>query len=246
MSDHNVVIVCPTCRTTGEGPSRKVIVRRDTRPSRKLDLGRYLAAIDWTALDSAVTCDDKLKLLVDTIVVGMDYIMPAKQFRVHYNDPPWMTPEFKSLVVLRQRAFHSGNTERYRHYRHVVNRKRKALRGKYFASKVNHLKDTRPSQWWSAVKRIAGMVPTSGSVSLRSTLQVEGYDRLSDREVANAINSAFLEPMNVFVSLESIPPFEEESEVLIVSEAAVSSALKKLNPLKASGPDSIPNWLLRE
>ena len=82
------------------------------------------------------------------------------------------------------------------------------------------------------------MVPASGSVSLRSTLQVEGYDRLSDREVANAINSAFLEPMNVFVSLESIPPFEEESEVLIVSEAAVSSALKKLNPLKASGPDN--------
>ena len=96
LSDRNVVIVRPTCRTTSEGPNRKVIVRRDTRPSRKLELGRYLAAIDWTALDSAVTCDDKLKLLVDTIVVGMDNIMPAKQFRVHYNDPPWITPEFKS------------------------------------------------------------------------------------------------------------------------------------------------------
>ena len=48
------------------------------------------------------------------------------------------------------------------------------------------------------------------------------------------------------MSLESIPPFEEESEVLTMSEAAVSSALKKLNFLKASGPDGMPNWLLRE
>ena len=100
--------------------------------------------------------------------------MPAKQFRVHYNDPPWMTPEFKSLIVLRQRAFHSGNTERFRHYRNVVNREQKAPRGQYFASKVNHLN----KQWFSAVKRIAGMVPASGSESLRSILQVEGYDRL--------------------------------------------------------------------
>ena len=43
----------------------------------------------------------------------------------------------------------------------------------------------------------------------RSTLL--GYNRLSDREEANPIKSAFLEPMNSFVNLESIPLFLEES-----------------------------------
>ena len=50
-------------------------------------------------------------------------------------------------------------------------------------------------QWWSAVKRIAGMNPASSSESLLSNLQVrDSFDRLSDAELANAINAMFLEP----------------------------------------------------
>jgi hypothetical protein len=42
LSDHNVVLLHPKVRSPQEGPSRKVITKRDTRTSRKLELGRYL------------------------------------------------------------------------------------------------------------------------------------------------------------------------------------------------------------
>ena len=46
MSDHNVVLVRPKARPKGNGCSMKTTARRDTRPSRKLELGRYLSSID--------------------------------------------------------------------------------------------------------------------------------------------------------------------------------------------------------
>ena len=127
LSDHNVVLVRPKQRQPREGPSRKVFIRRDTRPSRKAELGRYFSIIDWSTLDSAPTSD-----------------LPPVRSTVHNNDPLWITPEFKSLIAKRQRAFHSGDEVGYRHLRNLVNRDRKVLRGKYFESKVQHLKERSP------------------------------------------------------------------------------------------------------
>ena len=141
----------------------------------------------------------------------------------------------------------SGDLASFRHLRNTVNRERKALRERFFASKVKHLKNTKPSQWWGEVKRIAGMTPASGSDNLRSLLHVEGLDHhLPDRDVANAINSAFLDQMKSFSPLDATPPFEANSAVVTISEVDVLTAIRKLNPRKAAGPDGIPSWVFRE
>ena len=141
----------------------------------------------------------------------------------------------------------SGDLASFRQLRNTVNLERKALRERFFASKVKHLKNTKPSQWWGEVKRIAGMTPASGSDNLRSLLHVEGLDHhLPDRDVANAINSAFLDQMKSFSSLDATPLFEANSAVVTISEVDVLTAIRKLNPHKAAGPDGIPSWVFRE
>ena len=52
--------------------------------------------------------------------------------------------------------------------------------------------------------------------------------------------------MQEYRPLESLPPFDPDSEVVVLSVPDVSSALLALNPRKASGPDGVPNWVLRE
>ena len=139
--------------------------------------------------------------------------MPAVQSRVHHNDPPWITPEFKTLIAKRQQAFMSADMDSYRHLRNAVNRERTA----------------------------------SGSDCLRSALHVEGLDHhLPDRDVAHAINSAFLDHMMTFWPLAATPSFESSLAVLTLSEVDVLSALSKLNPRKAAGPDGIPSRVLKE
>ena len=247
LSDHNMVIIRTKKRPSRAGPSRKLISRRDTRASRKAELGRFFSAVDWSILDSAPNIDDRSRQLCDIITAGLDAIMPAVKSKVHLNDPPWITPEFKTLIAKRQQAFMSGDLASFRHLRNTVNRERKALRERFFASKVKHLKNTKPSQWWGEVKRIAGMTPASGSDNLHSLLHVEGLDHhLPDCDVANAINSAFLDQMKSFLPLNAIPPFKANSVVVTISEVDVLTAIRKLNPCKAAGPDGIPSWVFRE
>ena len=242
LSDHNMVIIRTKKRPSRAGPSRKLISRRDTRASRKAELGRFFSAVDWSILDSAPNIDDRSRQLCDIITAGLDAIMPAVKSKVHLNDPPWITPEFKTLIAKRQQAFMSGDLASFRHLRNTVNRERKALRERFFASKVKHLKNTKPSQWWGEVKRIAGMTPASGSDNLHSLLHVEGLDHhLPDCDVTNAINSAFLDQMKSFLPLNAIPPFKANSAVVTISEVDVWTAIRKLNPCKAAGPDGIPS-----
>lgn len=44
-------------------------------------------------------------------------------------------------------AFTAGHTDRFQHYRNAVDRQRKVLRATYYASKANHLKQAKLSQW---------------------------------------------------------------------------------------------------
>ena len=134
----------PKQRQPREGPSRKVFIRRDTRPSRKAELGRYFSTIDWSTLDSAPTSEEKSTLLCDTIALGLDTIMPPVRSTVHNNDPLWITPEFKSLIAKRQRAFHSGDEVGYRHLRNLVNRDGKSFVGSTSSRKFSICRKRSP------------------------------------------------------------------------------------------------------
>ena len=205
LSDHNVVILNPRNRCDKSG-SRKLVITRDMRPSRKSELGRYLTSCNWSILDHLKTCEEKLELFTDLINLGINTIMPNKRITLHVNDPPWITANFKNLIKKRQAAFSNGNIELFRYYRNRVNRERKICREKFYSSKVEHLKKSKPSRWWSEVKQIAGMTPSTGAEDLFNQIQIDDMDRKSPNEIANFINTAFVDPMNIYQPLASPPP----------------------------------------
>ena len=47
LSDHNAVAVWLKTRVSTPTPSRKIVIKRDIRPSHKMKLGQYLSEIDW-------------------------------------------------------------------------------------------------------------------------------------------------------------------------------------------------------
>ena len=94
LSDHNVVGLCPMTRASRDGTSRETVFRRDTRPSRKQELSRYLCSIHWSLFQCAADdCDENLQLLTVYIKIRLETIMPLKKSRVHVNYPPWVTHE---------------------------------------------------------------------------------------------------------------------------------------------------------
>ena len=104
-----------------------------------------------------MNCENKLQLFVELLQIGLDNIMPHQTTKLHVNDSPWFTPELKNLIKLRQRAIKNDDKELFRLYRNRVNRERKICRARFFSAKVQHLKESKPSQWWNDVKKIAGI-----------------------------------------------------------------------------------------
>ena len=73
-----------------------------------------------------------------------------------------------------------------------------------------------------------------------------GHDS-SRKALANVINNAFLAPMNSFTALDpGISVVAQYTDTPTVVEFCVLKKLIALNPAKASGPDGVPAWLLKE
>ena len=92
----------------------------------------------------------------------------------------------------------------------------------------------------------------SHSGELKHQIQIdmiEGVEDLSDQDLANMINKALLQPHEEYrltqplvkLPIEIIMPDLHE-----ISELRILRLLSKLNSSKASGPDEVPNWLLKE
>ena len=131
--------------------NKKVTMRRDLRTSNKAALGRYLTQINWPLLFTPlVSCEEKWQVFQDVIHSGLDTIMPAKPVKICTADAPWMNESLKSLIMKRQKAFcaHCPDSAQFKYFRNLVNRLRKICRGKYYESKIQHLKGENPKRWW--------------------------------------------------------------------------------------------------
>ena len=100
LSDHNLIILHPKNRLP-QGSSRRSVRKRDTRYSKRNELGRYLSYCDWSILNSLTNCEGKVQLFAELIRIGLDNIMrmPLQTLKVHVNDQPWVTAEFNNLIL---------------------------------------------------------------------------------------------------------------------------------------------------
>ena len=77
--------------------------------------------------------------------------------------------------------------------------------------------------------------------------QIDSRPDSSRTALANVINNAFLAPMNSFTALDpGISVVAQYTDTPTVVEFCVLKKLIALNPAKASGPDGVPAWLLKE
>ena len=252
LSDHFSVEVQPLVRS--QQPRTKLIVKsRDLRPTTRMAMRTYLGNVDVkTLIDSKDSCKGKVEMLETIVKTGMDILLPLKSKSVQTNEPPWVNQQLKGLIHSRQKALAQGDQEQYRTLRNRVNRERKACRAKFYNSKVEHLKDCKPAVWWREVKKLSGMSDAASRGVNPATLyqHIDCGQRGSPPstiDIANTINQAFLAPMRVFTPLSPNTSTNSDQESAFqVSEFSVLKKLSALNPTKATGPDGIPGWLLKE
>ena len=82
--------------------------------------------------------------------------MPIKTLKLKETDKPWITDYFKELILRRNTAFRSGDTDVYHNLRNKVNRERKILQNRFFAQRICRLKQANSKAWWRELKSLAG------------------------------------------------------------------------------------------
>ena len=131
----------------------------------------------------------------------MNATLPLRSKTIQTNEPRWINPTLKKLIR-RQRALFQGNMPLFRLLRNRVNRERKVCRSKYYENNVAQLKQSKPSRWWSEVKKLSGM---SSAINDTSSLvkSLQQLCKSSDNlKIANTVNATFLSPME---SLHHLP-----------------------------------------
>ena len=96
------------------------------------------------------------------------------------------------------------------------------------------------------MKRISGMSSQTGDLLCK--IKADEVEGLSTLELANAINKAFVEPLEenrLPIPLNPLP-LGDDHDFLEISKERSFKLLSSLNPAKAAGPDGINNWLLKE
>ena len=242
LSDHVTITMHPAKRVNLR-PQKTTIKVRDKRPSKVASLGRFFSNIPWENILSPLqSSDDKLSIFTEIINYGLNIIMPERPIKVNPNDRPWMTSHLKRLILQRQKAFALGNNFLFKLLRNKVNRERKRCRKVYYKKKVSNLLDSKPKNWWREVKQLSGQQSTQPD--LRSMIRFDVED--SDEILGNRINEAFISVMKDFPPLPddfNIPI--DNDEPISVSETTVERLLRAISASKASGPDELPNWVLK-
>jgi hypothetical protein len=96
LPDHSVIAVSPRLRDPKPN-EKKVVYKRDMRPSRKAMFGRYLSETDWSFLDSLESVEVKNQLFTDMLSFGLFYILPEKRLLVHPNHHQWINEDLQQL-----------------------------------------------------------------------------------------------------------------------------------------------------
>ena len=163
---------------------------------------------------------------------------------------PWFTRTQRRLCRKKHKLFKKAKKTNktdhwttYKSFRKTVRKNLKEARNSYISNTLKNSLNENPKAFWSYIKKL-----NNNSVGVSDLLS---NDKLySDGKTkANILNDQFF---SVFTNEDTsqIPttkPFlNSKIKQLIITPEGVNKQLQNLNPNKASGPDQIPPWFLKE
>jgi hypothetical protein len=181
----------------------------------------------------------------------MDKYIPSKMSSSRYN-LPWLNRKLKAMTRKKQKLYNKARKskspkdwEKFKSYKKQTQQSIKAAHTEFVSNILEKsLEDKNPKPFWKYVKELrkdnAGVAPLKpkGSSNLIT-------DSKGKAEALNAQFKSVFTKSNYSETLrftgEKAPSIGE----LYIQVDGVRKLLADLNPIKASGPDAIPNRMLR-
>jgi hypothetical protein len=217
------------------------------------------AAVNWEELKDT-NIDTYANNISDAILKFSKSCIPNKQKPVRPSDPPWITSHLKLQIRRRRRAYRkakrTNNAAEWTKFRSLRNQIINQMISDIRKSKDDHIQKLAANfqtssrstmSWLSCLK---SFIKPSNDSSTIPPLQ-DGDGLFEDEQCkVDIINNYFRDQTildeNPTQIIEEEEPSPHKLDSIVTSATEVESLLQTLTLGKASGPDGINKWILKE
>ena len=250
-SDHNCIFVRPKSNDDIPNVGWRSVVKRAINSVTIDEIGRQLSVVNWTPMYRMNDVQEQTDFFYLTVNGIVDRIAPMREVRYKCNDRPWITPYFTSIVRQRNLAHKTNNHVLYKKLRNKVHRLARNLKKDFYFNQIESFKISNPSKWWKNIKSISGFNCNSHNTDCFNNIHFNNEPLNSNQSLPDILNNFFISCSDNIPALQDSvldnlrSNLEVVPEEFIVSELSVFNSLSKLRVNKSTGPDNLPNSLLK-
>ena len=212
-----------------------------------------LRQVDWTEVNLLNDPNDMWSDWLSKFSAILDIHAPFSNKRLRCKKSPWIN----SLLIQKMRERDSNHNpndlvwSQFKKAPNEVNNLVKKAKRDYFMTQINTAK-RNPKNTWRLINEL-----TSRKTSVNSNVKVikqEGVTLTNSADIANTFNNYFTTigdnlanktPCSDVNLISYISPVSSAFSFAEISLESVLKTLKSINPNKATGPDNIPNKILK-
>ena len=251
ISDHDIVLftVKTSCQRK-RNVKRKVYIKKKADSTRiKQELQTLITTQHQEFNSSNVSVDKMWADFEGNIRRIMDTCIPHKMSSSRYN-LPWFNRLLKRKTRIKQRLYNkakkSGNPAHWNEFRAARKRLQKDLkstRETYISDFLGTAIEENPKRLWSYIKQLKNEDPGVADFKVDGRIISDG--NLKSELLSRQFSSVFTDENSNNIPLVGLDP-KPSIGTIIITIPGVIKQLQSLKPYKASGPDEIPPWFLKE
>ena len=245
-SDHLTVIFEPISVINNLPLRRKRnITSRPITESGLNMFSMWLEEQNWECIENTHSVNAQTNLLLKTLTDQVNSFFPLKSSTHTTDDSPWCNDKVKRIKIIKCREYRKHRMSKKwadldLKYKSVLGEAKE----KYYTNIVKDLKISKPSQWYSKLKRMC-----SYDQEKYEPIICDEISELTDIEQAEQIAEHFVKPRNRYDALRkcdiNFPSFDEAT-IPQFSQKQVEKALKELDTKKSVPPGDIPTVIFKK
>ena len=240
-SDHDIVHLVPKYKP--ELKKSKPIIK--TVPIWTVESQEHLKdcfeTTDWNVFSDNCSDIDELTDTVNSYVnFCTDIFTVHKTIKFYPNNKPWVTREFRELLLEKKNAFKCKNKDELSKVQIKIKKKTFECKKVYKQKVEKQFKSNNMKDMWKLVKTMSGCVAAKNKVNVKN-------------------ESDYVNELNNFYARFDIHDFSQQitdtrhllseactqSDCIEISVNEVISQFKRINVTKASGPDKVKGNVLK-
>ena len=187
-----------SAQTVSEARNR-IIKYRPFPDSAIREMGQQLQNQSWHEIYSS-KCPEMKAIKFEEIIMQMvNFHFPEKSFKVKKNDKPWVDAHLLRIDRQRKREYNKNKrSEKWLKLNEQFLERADRLKKEYYKNRVEDLKTSNTSQWYSKLKRMSSLDQTK-----EDEIEVEDLIGSSNQSQAEkiadqfALVSSLYEPLNL-------------------------------------------------